>query len=141
MGPWLFPIIGVVVIGVLVELFFGDTKMGKFVRAIYSFVILFVIVQPIPKLLKEKISFFENDMMLSVNGELLEEIQGGINGANGKRVEALLERMGYSGSVVVVDGSSVYITVDGFVSPIAAKKIKATVAAELSVSADNIFVM
>jgi hypothetical protein len=109
MASWLFPIIGIVVVGVLVELASGDTKMGKFVRSVYSFIILFVIVQPIPKLLNEKIGFFENDGMVTVNAELLEEIQNGSHEAQATRVKNLLADLGYGDCLVYVDGDGVYI--------------------------------
>ena len=141
MSSWLFPIVGVVIIGVLIELVSGETKMGKFVRSIYSFIVLFIIVQPIPKLLQEKISFFEDNAAIGVNAELLEQIESGISDVTGKQVENLLSQMGYSDCLVTVDGNSVYITVSGFVSPITAKKIRENVARELSTDETNIFLM
>jgi hypothetical protein len=139
MAGWLFSIVGVVIIGVLTELVSGETKMGKFVRAIYSFVILFIIVQPIPKLLNEKISFFEDGAAVST--ELLEQIEQGTDGAKAVRVGNLLTQMGYGDCLVTVDGDTVYITVQGFVSPITARKIKRNVARELSTDETNIFLM
>jgi hypothetical protein len=133
MSSWLFPVIGVVIIGVLCDLVSGSTKMGKFVRAIYSFVILFVIVQPIPKLLDEKISFFENSGAPAVNAELLEQLQNGTNEARSARIKTLLKDMGYGDCIVYVDSGGAFINPAWYLSVSDIIKIRQAVADALGI--------
>jgi len=46
-------IVGIVVIGVVVELLLTDSPMSRFVRSIWAFFLLFVIVQPIPGFIRD----------------------------------------------------------------------------------------
>ena len=48
MSSWLISIVGIVVVGVIVELLLSDSNMSRFVRSIWGFFLLLVIVQPIP---------------------------------------------------------------------------------------------
>ena len=52
MTAWLISIVGIVVIGVIVELLLTESNMSRFVRSIWGFFLLFVIVQPIPGFLR-----------------------------------------------------------------------------------------
>jgi hypothetical protein len=140
MTAWLLPIIGVVIVGVLVELVSGDTRMGKFVRSIYSFIILFVIVQPIPKLLNEKVNFFENSAV-AVNGELLEQINSGVTVAKQKQVENLLTDLGYGGCIVYIDESGVFINPAWHLSAGDEIKIKQAVAVSLGIDIKGVFIL
>ncbi|MCL2851223.1 MAG: hypothetical protein FWE01_02575 [Firmicutes bacterium] len=57
MNTWLLSIAGVVVIGVVIELILTKSTMSKFIRTIYAFFILLVIVAPLPGFLRGNISF------------------------------------------------------------------------------------
>ena len=50
-SSWLLSIAGIVLLGVLTEFVLPDGQMNKFVRVVFSFVTLFVIIMPLPKLL------------------------------------------------------------------------------------------
>jgi hypothetical protein len=91
--------------------------------------------------LNEKVSFFEQDTALAVNSELFGQIEDGMNGAKAERVKNLLSQMGYKDCVVAVEGDMVYITVERFLSPIGAARVKGAVARELSVEEANISLM
>jgi len=52
MNAWLISIVGIVVVGVIAELLLTDSPVAKFIKGIWGFFLLFVIVQPIPGLLR-----------------------------------------------------------------------------------------
>ena len=73
MTAWLASIVGVVVIGVVVDLMIQGRRMESFVRSIYSFIVLFVIVSPLPNLLTKDWGELKMDNL--VNAELVTNLQ------------------------------------------------------------------
>lgn len=49
-SSWLLSIAGVVILSVLSEFVLPEGQMNKYIKAVFSFVILFVIISPLPKL-------------------------------------------------------------------------------------------
>ena len=103
MSSWLLSITGVVLIGVLVELLLTDSPMSKFVRSIYAFFILFVIVQPLPGFLRSASEMVGGDVGLPVNTELLAKINAQSTTAMERRVVSELERAGWTNVLVVIE--------------------------------------
>ena len=56
-SKWLISIISVAVGGVLVDLMLPNGKLNGFIRAIFGFLSVTVIISPIPKLLNKEINF------------------------------------------------------------------------------------
>ncbi|MDE6189009.1 MAG: stage III sporulation protein AF [Clostridia bacterium] len=52
MSAWLIGIVGVVSLGVLIEIILPEGENSKYIRGIFSIIVIFVIVSPLPKLLK-----------------------------------------------------------------------------------------
>ena len=74
MASWLLAIAGIVVIGVLVELLLTDSPLHKFVRSIYAFFILLVIVAPLPGLFNRDVPVgggidFDWELVASINAQ------------------------------------------------------------------------
>ena len=101
MSTWLLSILGITVVGVLVELLLTDNPMSKFIRSVYAFFILFVIVQPIP-------DFFRN-ASVNVSGAiktdmvLLQTINANSAVAFERNAENVLSSSGYHGVIVTID--------------------------------------
>lgn len=93
-------IIGVTIIGVLVELLLTDSPMSKFVRSIYSFFILFVIVQPIPGLLKNASTNVGGAVTL--NTEFLQTINEKSSQAYQRNTENVLSSAGFTDATVII---------------------------------------
>lgn len=99
MTPWLLSIVGVVVVGVLIDLLLTDSPVSKFVRSIYAFFILLVIVQPIPGFLRGGVQ---------VGGGLEPDwgLVGQINSMSAASAQRNLERTfevaGFSGILVTI---------------------------------------
>ena len=98
MGPWLLSIAGVVILGVIVELVMSDGPMSKFIRGIYAFFILLVIVSPLPNLLSNGI---EVGGGIQIDEELLHRISDMNVGATEVRARQTLHRAGIESHVVV----------------------------------------
>lgn len=50
MSAWLLSIVGVVSLGVLIEIIMPEGEHGKYVKGIFSLIVVFVIVSPFPKI-------------------------------------------------------------------------------------------
>ncbi len=55
LSGWILSIAGVICISVIVELVMPDGQMNSYIKKILSFIIVLVIILPLPKLLKTEI--------------------------------------------------------------------------------------
>ena len=55
LSAWILSIAGVVLLSVLVELILPAGSMSKYIKGIFAFIIMFVILSPVPKLLNQNI--------------------------------------------------------------------------------------
>ena len=104
MRAWLASILGIVVVGVVVELLTQNRRMGNFVRAIYGFVVLFVIVSPLPNLLKADWWTANADDL--INAELVDSLAKSSRQA---QVTQTLRAMGYENALVTVVDNVIYV--------------------------------
>lgn len=104
MATWLGSILGVVVVGVMVELLTQNRRMGNFIRSIYGFVVLLVIVSPLPKLLKADWWSTQTDEL--INTEMLHDLQ-----QNSKQAQVIqtLHLKGYDQAIVTVVDKMIYV--------------------------------
>ncbi|MBE7073811.1 MAG: hypothetical protein E7379_01820 [Clostridiales bacterium] len=68
-SSWILSIAGIICLSVLIELILPDGQINKYIKSIFSFVIVLVVISPIPKLLNTNINYanlfqFENSFML-----------------------------------------------------------------------------
>jgi len=106
-SSWLLSIAGVTIIGVLVELLLTNSPVHKFVRSIYAFFILFVIVAPIP-------GFFKNASAaasggISLDTELSREINRQTTAARQASVTSALAAAGFDNCIVTFFGDKIYV--------------------------------
>ena len=111
MTAWLASIVGVVVVGVIVELVMQGRRMGNFVRSIYSFMVLLVIVSPLPKILKVEWWSMKNENL--VNTELVASLQ---QGNKQFQVTQILYAMGYKNAIVTVVDDTIYVNLGEMLS-------------------------
>lgn len=104
MTAWLASIVGVVVVGVVVELVTQGRRMENFVRSIYSFVVLFVIVSPLPKLLQTDWGTMQMENL--VDAELVENLS---QSSKQVQVSQILRNMGYENALVTLVDDTVYV--------------------------------
>lgn len=111
MTAWLASIVGVVVVGEIVELVMQGRRMGNFVRSIYSFMVLLVIVSPLPKILKVEWWSTKNENL--VNTELVASLQ---QGNKQFQVTQILHAMGYTNAIVTVVDDTIYVNLGEMLS-------------------------
>lgn len=104
MTTWLASILGVVVVGVVIELLTQNRRMGPFVRSIYGFIVLFVIVSPLPNLLKADWWTANSDDL--INSDLVDSLAKNSKQA---QVTQILRAMGYESAIVTVFDNVVYV--------------------------------
>ena len=123
MASWLAPILGVVVVGVVIELITKESRLGKLVRAIYSLIVLYVIVSPLPGLFQE-IDWNAGDAATVVDAGLVNQIQ-----QTGKQaqIQQTLIQLGYPDAVINVQPDAVYVNLGQAVSDEELAKIKQSI--------------
>ncbi|MDE7208303.1 MAG: stage III sporulation protein AF [Clostridia bacterium] len=52
MSGWLIGIVGVVSLGVLIEVLLPEGENSKYIRGIFSIIVILLIIYPLPKLAK-----------------------------------------------------------------------------------------
>lgn len=104
MAAWLGSILGIVVVGVVVELLTQNRRMGNFIRSIYGFIVLLVIVTPLPKLFKA--DWWSAHMDNLINTEMLSHITQNSRQA---QVAQLLRVKGYDQAIVTVNDDVIYV--------------------------------
>lgn len=76
LSAWILSIAGVVLLSVLVELILPAGSMNKYIKGIFAFIIMFVILSPIPKLLNQNIdisSWFDSQT-IKVDEDYLQQL-------------------------------------------------------------------
>lgn len=74
-SSWAMSIAGIVCLSVIVELILPNGQMNKYIKGIFSFIIVLVIIMPIPKLLNIKLDFSDllyNDK-ISIDKEYIDK--------------------------------------------------------------------
>ena len=56
-STWIMSIAGVICLSVIVELMLPDGQMNRYIKGIFSFIIILVIILPIPNLLGKELNF------------------------------------------------------------------------------------
>ncbi|MCI5797469.1 MAG: stage III sporulation protein AF [Firmicutes bacterium] len=89
-SSWILSIAGISVIGVLVELVLPNGQTKKYVKGVFAFVVVMVIITPLPKLLgndfqvddifEEDAIIIQEDFVYQINRDRLEKIEEMIEG-------------------------------------------------------------
>ena len=84
-STWVLSIAGIICISVLLELVMPEGQMNKYIKNIFSFVIILVIVLPLPKLMNKNIDLssmfqyqeiqLQEDFLEEINGSKLSSLQ------------------------------------------------------------------
>lgn len=108
LSSWVLSIAGIVLISTLVELILPDGQMNKYIKGIMAFIIVFVIVSPIPRLIGkgENWSVFNFTNSINYDEETLNQI-------NFEKIETIKneiimgsEKLGYKNIKVKVNAQT-----------------------------------
>lgn len=68
MTEWLMSIVGVVAIGVLLDILLPSGEINKYIKGVFGIVVVFVIIIPLPKLVKgDFIDFFDTTQEIEID--------------------------------------------------------------------------
>lgn len=68
MTEWLMSIVGVVAIGVLLDILLPSGEINKYIKGVFGIVVVFVIIIPLPKLIKgDFINFFDATQEIEID--------------------------------------------------------------------------
>ena len=129
MREWIISVVCVIVLGVLIEIVLPSGKITKYVKGTFALVVIFVIVAPLPRLLKSEWTFefstawqnanatFEEETALSYLDEKALELKNFLS-VNGYECEVTLENgagafdIGKATIVLFGDGESADVVRD-----------------------------
>ena len=73
-SSWLLSIAGIIILSVLTEFILPDGQINKYVKVVFSFIILLVIIMPLPKLVNSNFSLSNYMQETDLQNEYLEQI-------------------------------------------------------------------
>lgn len=95
---WLLSIVGIVVIGVLTDIILPEGEMQKYIKAIFSVFIVFVMISPILNIDLNKIDFNKfvyNQTSVEINDEYLKNYNNSYKESLEKLCEGQLKSQGF----------------------------------------------
>ncbi len=105
LSGWIISIAGIICVSVVVELILPSGQMNKYIKGIFSFIIILVIILPIPKLLKSKLDM--SDILdygqIEVDENYLYQVNLNKLTFLKEEVEGEAEKMGYTNIVVSIN--------------------------------------
>ncbi len=103
MTGWILSIVGVVVIGVLIDVLMPEGESNKYVKGVYALIVVLVIASPIAKALKSDVDFSRYfDETFSVDSSFVESVQEDRKESDEKKIANSLKLRGYEGADVVI---------------------------------------
>lgn len=106
-SSWIMAVVGISVLGVLVDLIMPDGQTKKYIKGVFAFIVVLVIISPLPSLLNKEFSindiFEENaiviqeDFVYQVNRDRLETLEN--------MIEADLKEQGISNVSVKISAN------------------------------------
>lgn len=125
-SSWILSIAGIVIISVIVELILPEGSINKYIRSIFSFLVVFVIVAPLPALVGKKFDYsqiisqeeftLQEDYLFQLNvyktEALQEDLVNAINEAGYDNVQVNVSCNNYATSFVV---DAIYVELSNLV--------------------------
>ncbi len=104
-GGWILSIIGIVLIGVIVDLILPDGEMQKYIKSIFLVFVVFVMINPILNFNIDKIDFNKfiyNSSSVEINENFLINYNKEYKKSLEKVCEASLENKGFKNVIVTI---------------------------------------
>lgn len=105
LSNWILSIAGIICVSVIVELILPDGQMNRYIKGIFSFIIILVVIMPIPKLLNRDFDFskifdssgyeIDSDYLYQVNLDKMNSVKN--------EIEKQIEKRGYLNVVVSIN--------------------------------------
>ena len=108
MQGWIISVVCAIVLGVLIEIVLPNGKVAKYVKGTFALVVIFVIVAPLPKLLKGEWTFDFSSAWQNANATFEEEIKGEYMDERARELKDFLSVNGYDVDVTIEKGDAVF---------------------------------
>ena len=97
MSGWLLGIVGVVSLGVLIEILLPEGENSKYIRGIFSIIVIFVIISPLPKLAKgDSVKGFSTQTQeVAIDGTYYDSVKNDMQTRIKDNLKEKLEKAGY----------------------------------------------
>ena len=105
LSNWILSIAGIICVSVIVELILPDGQMNRYIKGIFSFIIILVVIMPIPKLLNRDFNFsniFDNSGY-EINSDYLYQFNLDKMNSVKNEIEKQIEKRGYLNVVVSIN--------------------------------------
>lgn len=105
LSNWILSIAGIICVSVIVELILPDGQMNRYIKGIFSFIIILVVIMPIPKLLNRDFNFsniFDNSGY-EINSDYLYQVNLDKMNSVKNEIEKQIEKRGYFNVVVSIN--------------------------------------
>ena len=102
---WILSIAGIICLSVIVELIMPEGQLNRYIKGVFSFIVVFVIIMPIPKLLKTDYNFsniFENSE-IQINQDYLYQINLDKISLAQEQIESKIHSRGYQNVKVYIN--------------------------------------
>ncbi len=98
MSGWLIGIVGVVSLGVLIEVLLPEGENSKYIRGIFSIIVIFVIISPLPKLAKGDYikGFVTQKEEINIDESYYESVKDDMQNRIKDNLSEKLEKAGYN---------------------------------------------
>ena len=106
-SSWIVSIAGIICLSVIVEIILPNGQMNQYIKRIFAFIIVFVIISPLPKLLNIDTNFsniFNSYSEIVVDETYVAQLNLDKLNALKKDIEALIEKRGYGNVEVYLNG-------------------------------------
>ncbi len=95
-SSWVLSIAGIVCISVIIEIIMPEGQMNKYIRGVLSFIIILVIISPLPNLLKAKdINVNPTINQIGIQQEFIDNFNIAKKDAYESDLSKLMENIGY----------------------------------------------
>lgn len=101
MQEWLLSIVGVVCLGLLLEIVMPSGQTTKYVRGAFSLLVIFVVVSPLPSFFKNGMKLELGEIDLTTDDEYISSVAQRTADEKAKEIENALKEMGYEVRVSV----------------------------------------
>ncbi len=107
MGEWLVGIVGVISLGLLLEILLPDGQTSKYVRGAFSLLVILVVISPIPKLLGGEYTLDLTDVNYDIDLDFVKQTSSQYSNGLEDDLEKILKEQGINSvvEIVVKDGS------------------------------------
>lgn len=107
MTGWIMSIVGVVVVGVLIDVLTPEGESNKYVKGVYALIVVLVIASPIAKALRSDVDFSEYfDVTFETDASFIDGVNDDRKESDEQKITRSLNIRGYEGAQVVIFASA-----------------------------------